>query len=264
MGQGSSRNNKCSCGSGLKEKNCCKGRKPRNKALTFEMHELTAINGYQINANGEVKLLKNNVEIRPRNITLSKSYKKKNGKDKIISSLQVSESRILELDDSIKNFDVIFIVDTNSKASDKHPFKSISCVLEAEIKSNEKENHIEFDVIYRQNFLTKDNHQKPENEAWYLTIQYMKERYPSSYMTQNFGLVVDSDLGNISAYNNREKPFIRDVFLPPNVKLIYASSDVGKENIYNKLISISDKISNDYFKYLEEGNNYFEFENFYK
>jgi hypothetical protein len=43
-----------------------------------------------------------------------------------------------------------------------------------------------------------------------------------------------------------------DFYLPNNFKLIYASSDVGKEFLSNKLISLSDKLSNELLLHIQE------------
>ena len=83
---------------------------------------------------------------------------------------------------------------------------------------------------------------KVENFGWLAAIEELTAR---GFMPQStrVGMVVDSDLGNLSDYNNRRKPFIGTHFLPPNVQLIYASADVGKENIVNKVLSVADSVS---------------------
>lgn len=85
-------------------------------------------------------------------------------------------------------------------------------------------------------------HFKPENFGWIVSLLHLQETDQISD-SDRVGLVVDSDLGNIDAFNKREKPVERGFFLPGNVELIYASSDTGRTNILNKLIATADSIS---------------------
>ena len=64
------------------------------------------------------------------------------------------------------------------------------------------------------------------------------------------GLIVDSDLGNISAYNQRKKPILDPFFLPPNVQLVYATSDAGK-SVVNKSLAIADSIALQTFRAID-------------
>lgn len=59
MGKNKNRNKKCPCNSGLKEKDCCQGKKIRNTSLTFMMNEAVALNGYSMSQNEEIKNLFN-------------------------------------------------------------------------------------------------------------------------------------------------------------------------------------------------------------
>ena len=67
------------------------------------------------------------------------------------------------------------------------------------------------------------------------------------------GMIVDSDLGNIPAYNARKKEFISGNLLPPSVQLIYASSDVGMESIANKALKTADSVSSQIISALRAG-----------
>lgn len=57
------------------------------------------------------------------------------------------------------------------------------------------------------------------------------------------GLIIDFDLGSLDAYNARLSPLIDDYYLPEGFELMYASAEVGMENVQNKLISCADKLS---------------------
>lgn len=251
MGKGKRLKSKCICGSGKREKDCCKGRKPRTTHIVMEHDKPTIVNSYRISKYGDIQLFTKEGIAIPKNTRLEQSYKKNNGKEKKLVSVPTNSAKNISLQESIKQFDVIFAVDTNTKLSEHHPYKSICSVVRGIVVKNTEEYGI--DLLFETIFLSDENIAKPENSGWHRTIQHIKEIYPESYMTMKFGIVVDSDLGELQNYNNKTKPFIDNIFLPPNVHLIYASADVGKENIYNKMIHIADKISNQMNKHLENG-----------
>lgn len=77
--------------------------------------------------------------------------------------------------------------------------------------------------------------------------RYGIERIIQKDKQDNIGIVVDSDLGNLIKYNEREIPVHDDFFLPDSCNLIYASSDVI-DNWANKLLKFCDKEANQLFK----------------
>lgn len=93
-------------------------------------------------------------------------------------------------------------------------------------------------------FITNYNPEKPENENWVRVIEFMKSKCKCDDK-RPIGIVVDSDLGNIPAYNKRDEPIFQNYFLPDGFELIFASDKVS-DNIYNKMIRISHKASKNY------------------
>jgi len=61
----------------------------------------------------------------------------------------------------------------------------------------------------------------------------MIQAAPNYNKNDKIALIVDSDLPNIELYNSYSKPIYNEFRLPYNFRLIYASSDSGKENIAN-------------------------------
>lgn len=90
-------------------------------------------------------------------------------------------------------------------------------------------------------FVTSINCDKPENENWVRIIELLRRNCQCSD-PRKIGVVVDSDLGNIRDYNNRDKPIFDDYFLPKEFELIFASDKV-KDNVFNVMISQSHSIS---------------------
>ncbi|HRK95277.1 MAG TPA: hypothetical protein PK694_03060 [Rhodospirillales bacterium] len=89
-----------------------------------------------------------------------------------------------------------------------------------------------------------------ENFGWKYSLAYIFEELG---IKKDIALVVDSDLGNLSAYNSRLKPFYGSCYLPSGVTLIYASSDSDKGNTVNAAISCADKAASDVKRALKNG-----------
>ena len=87
---------------------------------------------------------------------------------------------------------------------------------------------------------------KPENLGWYQVLQAIAAH--PAYSTGKIGLIVDSDLGNHQAFNNREKPIFGDFYLPENVTIIYASDKGGAEHISTKMIKYCHDLAADLYK----------------
>jgi hypothetical protein len=62
------------------------------------------------------------------------------------------------------------------------------------------------------------------------------------------GLIVDSDLGNHQAFNNREIPIFDDFYLPENVTIIYASDKGGTEYLSTKMIKYCHDLATGLYK----------------
>lgn len=79
----------------------------------------------------------------------------------------------------------------------------------------------------------------PELFAWRRFIEFAQGA--SSYDAEaKYALVVDSELSMIPKLNDQSAPIHGQFYLPQNWKLIYATSDSGKESIFNQLIASSD------------------------
>lgn len=242
------------CGSDKKYKNCCWNKKPRSTTIDFKMDEPIAFNGISIDSNGKIALLKDKEEVQAQTITYGRHYVSESGKERKLCTFPVDDAKAIDINSEISNYDRVFAVDTNTlkKKAENHDIVSIGCVIEAIVKPI-KSGHIEIFSVLLTSFLSTKKVEKPENEVWFETIKYLYKQIGEDIKNIKIALIVDSDLGNLSAYNNQDKPFFRDVFLPDNTKLIYASTDKKVDNIFNSLIIDADRASNKIFKHLEAG-----------
>jgi hypothetical protein len=92
----------------------------------------------------------------------------------------------------------------------------------------------------------------PENVAWQVVIEDIGASL-SLAAVPTIGIIVDSDLGRIPAYNARELPLFGNFFLPPKFELLYASSDTGSEFVANKMIARADQASRALLRQIVDG-----------
>lgn len=248
MSEGKDRNKRCSCGSGKKFKNCCLlSRKPRTTSITMDMGKPVAIDAVSVTQRGEVALFHKGQQINPIQAHLETSYERRK-KPKILHKAEIPVKKIrTDIHASFCNYDLFYVIDTNSKVIKNNKI-SVACVLLCKFKPSGDLTLAFFAPINAFEFWNIVD--KPENIAWREAILAIMAN-PDYKNELRIGLLVDSDLGDIPAFNLGHKPLIDDFYLPGNFELIYASADVGKEYFVNKLISECDKESNEIFKLIE-------------
>ena len=246
MSKGNQRNKPCPCGSGKKYKNCCLNKKPRTTSITMDMGEPVAVNSVRISPTGSVELLKDGVPLVPVDAYHNVNFERGKG-PKILNKTPLDPSKlIINQNIALEKFDRIFAIDTNTKVI-KGESISVCCIVLCKLTRDKSNLFIaEFAPVHCLEF--RNIQGAAENIAWMKAIQLITTN-PFYNMNLKFGIIVDSDLGNIPFYNNRSKPICSDFYLPPNIELIYASTDVGKEYLVNKLISLCE---NDATKLLED------------
>ncbi len=82
----------------------------------------------------------------------------------------------------------------------------------------------------------------PERYGWMKMLQGLlnSKLYDPTF---KYGFVVDSELNLLQKINARDEPVFEELYSPTNINFIYASADVGKDNLVNKLISSTDKVA---------------------
>lgn len=237
------RNKPCTCGSGKKYKFCCINKKPRKTNLTMEMGKIdgSVKNHVEMRfASGNVEILINDVPRVPEAALSQISYEKKKQTTKIINQISLDTNQLASNPDyALKKYDLIFAIDTNTDDLNGEEV-SISCCLATQLDLTyykDKPSIQKYAIKYFMEF--RSIKQKAENIAWMTFIQRLISETPNLPQLK-IGLIVDSDLGNIPAFNNQSLPIYADFYLPQNIELIYASAD-KKGHLVNWLISICDK-----------------------
>jgi hypothetical protein len=143
-------------------------------------------------------------------------------------------------------------IDTNTRQLDNEQV-SLTAVVVGKNVNVQIPGKIVMDIGVGQCIEFRNAKCKPENLGWYQIIQ-MLQRNPSFNDQMKVAFIVDSDLGNLKAFNEQIKPILNDYFLPNNFTLIYASAENPTESIANKMIAEADSVSRNLLKYIIENN----------
>lgn len=223
--------------------------KPRVTYVTFDMGSPVVTNGLFFDPKtGECALLHNGEKLEPKKVYVETGYERTKGY-KRLNKAQISTAQIYSNPNRVlENFDVIYAIDTNCKIIDFTKV-FVTCVvggtnLEPRIPGYTAVRYGPRKCI---EFLSLE--EKFENLGWKIVIDMIRAA-PNYNENQKVALIVDSDLGNIELYNTFSKPIYDKFYLPKNFQLIYASSDSGKENLANQMISLADKSANMIFDIL--------------
>ncbi len=196
-----------------------------------------------ISETGEIQFYKDGKKIIPLASEMDYSYHRKT-KEKVVRKYPIDPNQImLHADYSIYNLDTVYIADTNTERD-----LSVTCVIKGKpvIGSNGDNAGVRFRS--KPYIVFKGMQSKPEQHAWKLLLE--REFSIEDGIT---GLIVDSDLDLIPEYNSRTMPITEDYFVPEQVQLIYASADVGKEHILNKIMSQADKAAKTMLNKIKSG-----------
>jgi hypothetical protein len=205
--------------------------KTRNSILKVDMGKPATVNKLRLSQNERIQFFENNQLIQPQRARLVKYYDRLK-KPKVLFDIP-SEPFHLSLVESgnLKKYNFIYAIDTNSKVVNS-TLLTVCCVAQCD-RINK---YCDIKCL----FAVKNDGSVTEKIAWVELIQsILKDKnYKSDFV---IGIIVDSDYGNISKYNKRELPLINGYYLPPSFELIYASTDSGRENFVNQLISECDR-----------------------
>lgn len=240
MGEGRERNNLCECGSGRKMKKCCGDKKLRTLKVTMDMQEPIAITSYEITSEGGLKLFSDGQELQPSKANLNISIDRTDKKTKhTVQAFQDTKNLQIDINKLINNADFIFAVDTNTSNSlvDDH-FQSVGVFLEYKNNNNLLE--------LKESCVLQFKHQEKFIGEKLALVELIKKIIDEKDIENNdlkILIVTDHDLGNLDRYNSQQIPLIEgtDLYLPPNITLVYASADKKNDSILNKMISECDR-----------------------
>ncbi|MFV1942878.1 hypothetical protein VPH49_18860 [Pseudomonas luteola] len=179
------------------------------------------------------------------------SYERAKG-PKILNRTPI-ESQQLTLDpnSSLESFDLIVAIDTNTNTIDEREISATGVILANWVDDLTTESK---SLCYKTLFCLEftELSEPREKIGW---IMALSELLKNNYLPKNrkIGVIVDSYLGEIPAINARVEPVYENIFLPSNITLLYASSDVGLEYTANKLIKYADQSAKLVLEYIKSG-----------
>jgi len=167
-------------------------------------------------------------------------------KEKSIRRYPINEKNIqLHPDYSLMQADIVYVIDTNTDLKNKI---SVSCILQGMPRLDESGVKVGIHFTSLPYLVVKGDVESPEKAAWcQLIAREAKD------LDKNILVIVDAHLDELGLYNSGEKPVLREFYLPKNVNLMYASADVGKEHIVNKVMSQADKAATKMTKQILSG-----------
>jgi hypothetical protein len=174
--------------------------------------------------------------ITPKKMVREMSHDRAKGaKVRTRTSLQDSAGVVGGLS-HLASYDVIFAIDTNSVDLGDE-FIAVSGFLPFSVRRREGDYFFELGEksiqIYEFHGLTY----KPELFAISKLISDLEKS--SAKKMPRIGIVTDSELGSLDAFNTRTAPLIGEVYLPNHFTLMYASTDTGWE-VTNKVLRLCD------------------------
>jgi len=180
-----------------------------------------------------IKVLRNNEQISAKKVELSTQYDRKS-KPKVLNKIEFNKSSdfTVSTSDALKQYTHAWGIDTNKK-----DINGLNANVSGITVCSTDGNNDFYPVAA---LLFGETEGNAELFAWRRFITYIESTLPENF-SGKLALIVDSEMSLIPIINERKAPIHGDFYLPSNWKLIYATSDAGKENVLNKILSCSDK-----------------------
>jgi hypothetical protein len=224
-----------------KKKSRKQARKPRASEVRVDFGREQIVSGMKVADDGTLIFFGEHGEVvTPVRIETGSAYVRPTKAHKVLTR-QVSEPAIIQLNPNrgLSRFAFVFAVDTNTiEITGKRVSMSVP-VLVRDIEIDEQRWNAK--LVPQDPFEFHEATISPERIGWWETIRRFTI-HPD--VRGPVGLVVDSDLGNISAINARQQPILDEFYLPEGVELLYGCGDRGtQEFIANAAIADCDRIA---------------------
>ena len=201
--------------------------------VLMSFDEGAVIYGYRVNGESIEFFGKDGEILTPSFAAIGAGYERDSGKYKSTTRVAVDPQNIsASVPVWVNRYDRLFAVDTNTINLDGNDL-AVTCCIHAEVEFVENKWNARIELVDALVF--SKPHLKPELIGWLDVISRI-----NTDPSVQIGLVVDSELGMIPEFNIRKTPIANGIFLPPNIELIYASSDHDKNVPFNFLISKCD------------------------
>ncbi len=197
----------------------------------------------------------NDRELIPQDIVSQVSYKRNSGKSKIVNQAKLDEfSSLMQWHPHffLKNYNAIFAIDTNTKDIGNKKI-SVACYSWLENKGKNENGGITCNCMILGYYCYENIEPGTAEKVSLVNLIKNIQNYPFYLSENKIAIVTDHGLENIEKINKRDLPIIDNEYLPLNFDILYASADVGKEYLLNKLIADCDREANNFFKKILTG-----------
>lgn len=206
-------------------------KKERKMIVYFNLNKSTSLHIPEV---GNYKIETNINNDEKNSYDVLKFYERDSGKAKIVERFTNNNNQILfNAEDMVLNYDYTFVVDTNYKCINgiKKCVGAIGCLF-----YDDQKNRFGLQKLSHYYFELNDLEINPECITWAKLINEINQSDIAGYKIL---LVVDSDLGNYTKYN-QGKEMYNGVKLSKNMKIAYASAD-KKDDLFNLAIAQCDR-----------------------
>ncbi|GAA0401911.1 hypothetical protein GCM10008969_25080 [Pseudomonas veronii subsp. inensis] len=181
-------------------------------------------------------------QIDPSTITRKLTHKREGKDDKVITSAPADDfSLSLSPFEELKqHFDYLIAVDTNTrKKPDLQGGYAFSATCIYYIAEPIQTLTLQIPYLYLASYLIVDSTMDAKHEpiGWHLALKH-HVAHPV-LIGKRIGVIVDSELGKHVDMNVRKVPYYANFHLPPNVSLLYASSE-RTDTFANEMIALCD------------------------
>jgi hypothetical protein len=179
----------------------------------------------------------------PVSVILERSYARHKGPKVITHVPHSGKEKPLHPNETLLAFDHLFAVDTNTRTIGQETI-SVTCIVHCKMPKDAKPPGpvtIQFRPIEAVEY--RGINEDQERVGWCELIDQIK--LVPALQDKRIGLIVDAHLSLLTSINRGEVPLLGDKYLPKNMSLIYASSDIANESLANKMLSLADKTASE-------------------
>lgn len=193
-----------------------------------------------------LELLNSDGEISDKHlVSIGESYDRVGKNPKILRLVKNPTGGVININKTAEVYNRHLAIDTSYKPFGNNYICTTAAIVMLQDfnkkKGFKKGEKIDVLIPPRLIFLAKPGN-KPERYGW---MKFIEGLIRSDIFNKNwlYGVTVDSDLDAVQKINAQEESIFKDFFIPPNIHLIYASADSGRNVFVNKLIRATDQVA---------------------
>jgi hypothetical protein len=218
------------------------GRRPRTIDVYFDLGENPPpVDGSRMSRSGEVSLLFRGQPVRVQTSRVEVSYERPKGAKVLQRVFLDPAAPTADAQWSLRRYDRLYAIDTNTRRVAGGCITA-TAVVECWFQPLDSQHEVA-EIVSVLAFTFDDEAESPERVGWRETITRIQNA-PWYTSDLRVGLIVDSELDELPAYNTRQRPILGDFFLPPSFELNYASPEVAREGLANFMLARCNREAN--------------------